>query len=274
VSLNLFDRFLATCGNKCNGNLALLTSLTTLHIAIKLHDMKKIKITTLANLSRGQFDAKHIEEMEWKLLCALGWKLHPPTQYAFVSHLVLFLPQETNQVVRKELFELSRYLTELAVCDSYFVEVNNSTAAFASILNVMEDMSYSRLSAGIREKFLRDIASKVGLSYSSPSVCAARRRLKTMLDATASIAVVDTAVVSPQVRTQEVESGSISSMGSNGSANRNLLGNRSRTNSVDSKGSARIFANSPARRRCLVASPMRGHSRSRSSSSPIVAGVQ
>jgi hypothetical protein len=281
VSLNLFDRFLATRGNKCNGNLALLTSLTTLHIAIKLHDMKKIKISTLANLSRGQFGAKHIEEMEWKVLIALNWKLHPPTQYAFVSHLVLFLPQEAPSPVRKELFELSRYLTELAVCDSYFVEVNNSTAAFAAILNVMEDMSYARLSAGIREKFLRDIASMVSLSHSATSVIAARKRLKTMFDATSGIAPDDAPVVSPQGSSHEVETGSTSSMGSNGSRvranssdSRSFLGNRPRTNSSDSKGSARIYAQSPARRRCVVASPMRGHSRNRSSSSPMVAGAQ
>jgi hypothetical protein len=282
VSLNLFDRFLATRGNKCNGNLALLTSLTTLHIAIKLHDMKKIKISTLANLSRGQFGAKHIEEMEWKVLVALNWNLHPPTQYAFVSHLVLFLPQEASSPVRKELFELSRYLTELAVCDSYFVEVNNSTAAFAAILNVMDDMSYSRLSAGIREKFLRDIASMVGLSHRATSVIAARKRLKTMFDATSGVAPDDVPVVSPLGPSHEVETGSTSSLGSNGSRvranstdSRSYLGNnRPRTNSSDSKGSARIYSHSPARRRCVVASPMRGHSRSRSSSSPMVAGAQ
>jgi hypothetical protein len=280
VSLNLFDRFLATRGNKCNGNLALLTSLTTLHIAIKLHDMKKIKISTLANLSRGQFGAKHIEEMEWKVLCALNWNLHPPTQYAFVSHLVLFLPQEAPSPVRKELFELSRYLTELAVCDSYFVEVNNSTAAFAAILNVMEDMSYARLSAGIREKFLRDIASMVGLSYNATSVIAARKRLKTMFDATSGTAPDDAPMVSPHGPSHEqVETCSTSSMGSSGSRvhssdSRSFLGNRPRTNSSDSKGSARIYSQSPARRRCVVASPMRGHSRSRSSSSPMVAGAQ
>ena len=44
IQRNLFDRFLATLGNRCNGNLALLVSLTTLHIAIKLHDTKKIKL--------------------------------------------------------------------------------------------------------------------------------------------------------------------------------------------------------------------------------------
>ena len=54
VSMSLFDRFLATRSNRCNGSTALLASLTTLHIAIKVHEVRKIKLSTLANLSRGQ----------------------------------------------------------------------------------------------------------------------------------------------------------------------------------------------------------------------------
>lgn len=55
VSMSLFDRYLAARGNRCSGSMALLASLTTLHIAIKVHEMRKVRLTTLANLSRGQF---------------------------------------------------------------------------------------------------------------------------------------------------------------------------------------------------------------------------
>lgn len=186
ISLNLFDRYLATRGNLCTGKLALLASLTTLHIAIKLNDPKKMKIETLAGLSRGQFTTKHIEQMEWKVLFALGWRLHPPTEYAYVSHLILFLPNETKLATRKEILELSRYLTELAVCDSYFVDVDKSIVAFASILNVMEEMSHELLPGGVRERFLRDLGWKVGLHYDLPAVSAARSRLRAMFVATTS----------------------------------------------------------------------------------------
>lgn len=270
VSLNLFDRYLATLGNQCTGNLALLTSLTTLHIAIKLFENKKIKIATLANLSRGQFGARHIEEMEWKILASLGWNLHPPTEYAFVSHLLLFLPNEASQSVRKELFELSRYLTELAVCDSYFVEFKNSTVAFSAILNVMEDISYARLSAGIRVKFLRDLSQQVGLSYSDSHIVAARSRLRAMFAATAgseNSSPIEQINVSK--KNQEIDTCSqASSIGSTGS--HKIIGsNHSRSGSVDSKGSYR-YSPSP-RRRFLMSSPS---SRAHVSSSPIVAIVQ
>lgn len=256
ISLNLFDRFLATRGNKCNGNLALLTSLTTLHLAIKVHDSKKIRLSTLANLSRGQFGASHIEEMEWVILTALQWKLHPPTAYSFIFHLLLFLPQEANPSVRKELYELSRYLTELAACDSFMVETKASTIAFAAILNVMDDISYSHLSAGLREKFLTDLLDKAHLNYRASSVVEARERIASMFASNLNDSSLESKMAEDVI--------SLASAGSNGSLTRSVdSGNfrRSRTNSMDSKGSTgsgayRFSASSRALR--IAASPIGG----------------
>jgi hypothetical protein len=168
--------------------MALLASLTTLHIAIKLHDTKKIKLSTLANLSRGQFNSKDIEAMEWSILSALRWRLHPPTPYAFIEHLLLFLPSEINGSIRRGLNEVSKYLTELAVCDSYFVDrSHSSTIAFAAILNVMEDMNYSKFSGGLRETFLTNLAYQVGLNHRSEDVVNARQRLQRMLAVSSTI---------------------------------------------------------------------------------------
>lgn len=261
--------------------MALLTSLTTLHIAIKLHDTKKIKISTLANLSRGQFGPKHIEEMEWKILMALRWNLHPPTQYAFVGHLLQLLPREASSAAQKELYELSRYMTELAVCDPFFVSENNSSVAFAAILNVMEDMNYYHLSAGIRERFLREVRSKTDLDPRDPNVVSSRNRLRTMFPNEVPATVSHHRRVAEDNYTLAGES--ISSTGSTisssnrrmraGSYDRGSYGSRPRTNSIDSKGSCR-YSPSPGRLRCVTnVSPMTS-SRSRLSHSPIVAGVQ
>ena len=103
VSMSLFDRFLATRGNRCNGSTALLASLTTLHIAIKVNEVRKIKLGTLANLSRGQFGPRHIEEMEWNVLTSLEWKIHPPTSMSFISHLLLLLPPQVDDACKEEI---------------------------------------------------------------------------------------------------------------------------------------------------------------------------
>jgi hypothetical protein len=267
VSISLFDRYLAVRKNKCSGNLALLTSLTTLHIAIKLHACKKIKLNTLANLSRGQFGAKHIEEMEWLILAALGWKLHPPTQYAFISHLLLLLPQEVNPAVRKELFELSRYQVELSICDSFFVDVNSSTVAFSAILNVLDDISYSRLSAGLREKFLLCLSENVGLHHYSRGVVVARDRLRNMFASSSGRYGARDAFARLQDASNDANSLTAGSVSSSGSACSSIR-TRARTNSVDSKGNCRY---SPSPRRRFVASVSHmSSSRANLSTSPMV----
>jgi hypothetical protein len=168
--------------------MALLASLTTLHIAIKLFDTKKIKLSTLANLSRGQFNSNDIEIMEWTILSALQWRLHPPTPYAFVEHILFFLPFEVNHTIRTGLCEVSKYLTELAVCDAHFVDrAHSSTIAFAAILNVMEDMNYSKFSGGLREAFLRNLACRVNLHHRSDDVVNARKRLRKMFSVSSTI---------------------------------------------------------------------------------------
>ncbi|KAL7554476.1 hypothetical protein ACHAWF_018076 [Thalassiosira exigua] len=182
VSMSLFDRFLAARGNRCNGSTALLASLTTLHVAIKVHEVRKIKLTTLANLSRGQFGPRHIEEMEWQVLNSLNWHIHPPTSMSFLSHLLLLLPPQVSDSSKEDIYALSRYITELSVCDSSFVEVDPSAVAFSAILNSLEDRRYRRLiPTAVRDQFLRAIATHVGLRQDDEHVLIARPKLKRLL---------------------------------------------------------------------------------------------
>jgi hypothetical protein len=182
VSMSLFDRFLATRGNRCNGSTALLASLTTLHIAIKVNEVRKIKLGTLANLSRGQFGPRDIEEMEWNVLTSLEWKIHPPTSMSFISHLLLLLPPQVDDACKEEIYALSRYITELSVCDSAFVEINPSSVAFAAILNSLEDRKYRKfISSSVRDQFVRSIERHVDLRQDNDHVTMARPKLKKLL---------------------------------------------------------------------------------------------
>lgn len=274
ISLDLFDRYMATIGNQCSGNMALLASLTTLHIAIKVHAEKRIKISTLASLSRGQFGPQHIEEMEWQILSAVGWKLHPPTLFAFISHLLMMLPNDTQHSVRKELFELSIYMAELSVCDSYFVRAKASTVAFAAILNVIEELPYARLSASARESYLRDLSEFFGLDRRSTNVMAARERLQAMFVPVAACDGFDAMGRPASPCTTVEDTSSFSTIGSTGSLSHGVYcGNRSRSPSTESKGSMR-YSPSPRVRYGVVASSPITSSRSRTASSSYVAGIQ
>lgn len=191
VSINLFDRYLATQGNQCDGSLALLISLTTLYIAIKVHEKKKIKLHTLAELSRSQFLASDIEDMEIQILQSLSWLVHPPTVVDFVSHLLKFLPPTVSMPVRQNIFELSRYMAELSVCDPFFIEHHPSTIAFSAIINVLDGgMSRFIISIHCRSIFYKCLEHELGFYRHRSVVRLVCDRLKTMIDATGVVTAV------------------------------------------------------------------------------------
>ena len=206
VSMSLFDRYLATRGNRCNGSTALLASLTTLHIAIKVHEVRKIKISTLANLSRGQFGPRHIEEMEWMVLSTLKWRIHPPTSMSFLSHLLLLLPPQVSDACKEEIYAMSRYITELSVCDTSFVEIDPSAVAFAAVLNSLEDRRFRRMiSNNLRDQFLRSIWTHVGIRPDDAHVVAARPKLKRLLASSVGQEQSGTSQQSQQQQQQQVQ---------------------------------------------------------------------
>lgn len=286
ISLDLFDRYLATRGNQCSGNIALLASLTTLNISIKIHSEKTIKVSTLASLSRGQFGPKHIEQMEWQIMNALGWKLHPPTLFAFVSHLLMLFPHEVHHSVRKELFEVAIYMAELSVCDSFFVRFRASTVALAAIVAVMEEIPIHRLPLRCRDAFWTDLTTHVK-GFNVPQIMVARERLASMFassnptsshpssnsNVTTSASTTSTFesnVTTSPTSTADMQVDDTASLASSSCAD-SFMKSRSRAGSVDSKDRYR-YSPSPAVRR-MAASPMTCN-RSRIASSPIVAGIQ
>ena len=184
ISMDLFDRFMATRGNTCDGNQAFLTSLATLYIAIKLHERKKISLSTITQLSKGQFEAKDVERMELEILHTLTWCVHPPTTVEFIMFFLEFLPPEIPEPAKQDIFELTQYLSELAVCDHHFIEHDSSTIAFASILNVLEfEVSYSVVSGSTRERFMRDLQTHLSLQRGKSAVRTVRNMLREKLKA-------------------------------------------------------------------------------------------
>jgi len=143
LSLSMLDRFLAIC--ECDRSTFKLAATTTLHLAVKLlHPCKLGELGILSDLSRGEFDMKDVALMEKHILESLNWKLHPPTSIAFCNLLLdYFFSSENIDMVPtdiEDLYDISSFFTELAVCDYYFVGVEQSTIAVASIINALEGM--------------------------------------------------------------------------------------------------------------------------------------
>ena len=68
----------------------------------------------------------------------LSWHLHPPTYLSFIREMLLLLQQtKCGHSDYHEIVEISRFLTELAVCDYFFVTRKPSSVALACILNAL-----------------------------------------------------------------------------------------------------------------------------------------
>jgi lipoyl(octanoyl) transferase len=147
-----------------------------------VNEVRRIKLGTLANFSRGQFGPRDIEEMEWDVLTSLDWKIHPPTSMSFVSHLLLLLPPQIDDACKEEIYSLSRYITELSVCDSAFVEVNPSSVAFAAILISLEDPKHRKfISSSVKDEFMRSVERHAELYQDDEHVTIARPKLTKLL---------------------------------------------------------------------------------------------
>lgn len=143
VSISLLDRFLAVC--ECDRSTFKLAATTTLHLAVKLlHPYKLGELGILSDLSRGEFDMNDVACMERHVLQSLQWKLHPPTPIAFSTLLLdfIFSHQSLNlsSTDVDDLYDISSFFTELSLCDYYFIGVDPSSIALASVINALEGM--------------------------------------------------------------------------------------------------------------------------------------
>lgn len=143
VSLSFLDRFLATY--RCDRTSFKLAATTTLHLAVKLlYPCKLADLGILSDLSRGEFDMKDVCAMETNILHMLQWNLHPPTAAAFTSiFLDYFFASRMVTISNTDLddmYDVSSFFSELAVCDYSSVRIRSSTIAIAAILNAVEGM--------------------------------------------------------------------------------------------------------------------------------------
>ena len=141
----------------------------------KVH-RSKLRLSSFVELSRGQFSAKDITDMERHLLDVLGWRVNPPTPMVLVSHLLRVMPLfgrpgtsrnacgsattttttigngnagtdpaslQHRTLVLHVLHELSRYLTELSICLPPTVSSTHTSSelAFVAILLSLDLLS-------------------------------------------------------------------------------------------------------------------------------------
>ena len=102
-------------------------------------------------MSKGLFQEDQILKMERCIIESLSWFLNPPTASMFLHVANPLVEASTiDPQVSYKIAELSRYLVEISVCESYFTDKQPSSIAYASILVAME---YHSIPVKIMKKF-------------------------------------------------------------------------------------------------------------------------
>jgi hypothetical protein len=174
ISFSFLDRFIDRCS--CDRTAFKLAAMTTLYLATKIFNSRQITISSLAELSRGEFEMAHIQEMEGIILQTLGWRLHPTTPQCFINALYGHLPVPRGPVATA-IYQRAVFFAELSMYDYNFVSKERSLIAIAALLNAMEGMDEAVVSKEQRGAFLNAIHGMYGMSFPLEHVENARNRL-------------------------------------------------------------------------------------------------
>ena len=144
----------------------------------KVH-RSKLRLSSFVELSRGQFSAQDITDMERQLLHVLRWRVNPPTPMVLVSHLLRVMPLfgrpdgtttttavkgtdptslQHRTLVLHVLHELSRYLTELSICLPTTISSTHTSSemAYVSILLSLDLLSdVTAVPPAVRVEYMR-----------------------------------------------------------------------------------------------------------------------
>ena len=166
IGMSYLDRYLCTeQGRQALGNRKeyQLAAMTSLYIAIKIHEPLEMETSLLADLSRGCYTEMEFVEMEQTLLQALEWRFNGPTTLGFVQLFMALFPDSVHLSVSVAVMDYARYQTELSIADHSFVEYKSSEVALAAVLNAMEGMDTTLLPLKAQGKFVRAIERYSGL---------------------------------------------------------------------------------------------------------------
>jgi hypothetical protein len=132
---------------------------------------------SLSELSKGEFKAEDINEMESMILKALDWNMTPPTSANFCGHFHALLPPTIRPSVRQTILQRSCFFSELAVIDYSFIAIRQSETAFAAVLNVLEGLNPSLFTAQEKQGFIELMEEQSGMCHNSERINLARDKL-------------------------------------------------------------------------------------------------
>lgn len=147
IAFSLFDRYVSLNGTKVELELVALACVFT---AVKVHSNNgKLTSRACAKLSRSsagerRFTPQQIEDMEYEICSSLHWHVNPPIPAMFLEVAFDHIEAHTKDLpCLDSVKDLSTFLVEISIADSYFVTASPSSIACAALL-VAAELSPSR----------------------------------------------------------------------------------------------------------------------------------
>mmetsp|Transcript_10990 Transcript_10990/g.24598 ORF Transcript_10990/g.24598 Transcript_10990/m.24598 type:complete len:400 (+) Transcript_10990:106-1305(+) len=174
IAFSYLDRFLDRCS--CDKTVFKLASMTCLYIASKNTGPKYVAISTLSELSEGEFDANHFIRMEKIVLNTLDWRIQPPTTRAFIDHFIALLPR--NKIAMKQaILRRAAFFSELSVFDYFAVTERRSLIALGSVLNAIHDIYHSKMSEALSKELIGELCT-LKMEFRNVELDAVQERLQ------------------------------------------------------------------------------------------------
>lgn len=174
IAMNYLDRYLAL--RPVNRKIFQLAAMTCLFLAIKLNETRPLSLPAFLSLSRGYFQAEHVLKMEHAILRALQWRMNPPIALVQAKHLMFVLPRHVQR--KSEILEITRFLTEITVCDYFFVSKKLSTVALAALYSAFDIIGTSCISEADKNYFKCEVRRLTTLESVTDDVLACVARMK------------------------------------------------------------------------------------------------
>jgi hypothetical protein len=134
IAFSILDRYVEIeCRSECPVDREdfQLFAMVSMYMAIKTSlSYSNISVEVLIDMSRGFYTHEDIVLTERDILGALDWYVNPPTVIGFCRLYMQLFPTTLSNDAEVTCQEIS----ELALCDSYFVSKSDSSVALATIM--------------------------------------------------------------------------------------------------------------------------------------------
>lgn len=131
-----------------------LVVMASLYLVAKIQQTQALEPESVAKLSRGKYSKENIEDMELRILCSLGWFVHPPTAMSFAHEFLEnfdLVPQDyddessissTSTTTEQKIMDLVRCQVEEATFHYELCCLTRpSHVAYAALSNALESLS-------------------------------------------------------------------------------------------------------------------------------------